>query len=301
MPNAPIILFVFNRPEHTKNTLEALTRNVEFSESPFFVFCDGPRNDKELGDVEATRLIVRDWPHPQKIIVERDSNYGLAKSIITGVTELCEKFGKVIVLEDDLIVSPIFLNYMNTALNLYEKEDKVMQISGHMFPVNVASSDDAVMLPFTTSWGWATWDRAWQHFDPDMLDMAKLKADVDLKNKFNCDGGFPGFKMLKKQQQGEINSWAIRWYLSVFIKNGLILFPKQTLVINDGFDGSGTNCYNSNKLVEEYLRTEKIEEYPAVAFNENAFKVVKKFLRKEQAILRKLFKYGGGIWSRLIG
>jgi hypothetical protein len=299
MSNAPIVLFVFNRPEHTQNTLEALSRNVEFCESPFFVFCDGARKDQELKDVESTREIVRNWPHPKKVIVERDCNFGLAKSIISGVSELCASFGKVIVLEDDLTVSPFFLNYMNTALNLYEKEERVMQISGHMFPVNILSNDDAVMLPFTTSWGWATWDRAWQHFDSQMLGIDVLKADKHLKRKFNCDGGFQGFKMLRKQQQRKVDSWAIRWYLSVFLKKGLILFPKETLVINDGFDGTGTNCYNTSKLVEEYLRIEKIENYPSVSINENAFAVVKKFLKKEQAVLKKILKYGGGLWTQL--
>jgi len=297
---APILLFTFKRPEHTRRTLESLAHNPEFAESPLFIFCDGARNELEAVQVEATRKLVRDWPHSKKTLIERDRNWGLANSIISGVTELCGRFGRVIVVEDDLIVSPVFLNYLNAALVHYADEPRVMQISAHMFPVDIQSKFDAVMLPFTTSWGWATWDRAWKHFDPSMSGIEKLKADNVLARKFDLDGGYPAFQMLCQQKMGKIDSWAIRWYLSVFLAEGLVLFPKQTLVMNEGFDGSGSNC-KTPQLKSEVLRFDPIELLPDIQLHDNAFTSVKKHLRKERFILNKVIKYVGALWLQHMG
>lgn len=296
MMHAPIALFTFKRPEHTRRTLESLAQNPEFVESPVFIYCDGARNAAESVQVEETRKLVRDWPHPNKTIVERDRNWGLAKSVIEGVTQLCSEYGRVIVVEDDLVVSPVLLNYLNAALDRYADEPKVMQVSAHMFPVEIESDCDAVMLPFTTSWGWATWSRAWKCFDPAMTGYENLRSKRALRWQFDMDGSYPSFRMLKQQKYGKIHSWAIRWYLSVFTAKGLVLFPKQTLVRNEGFDGSGTNC-KTPQVRNEILGCTSVNKFPSVQVDDRAFAQVKHHLRKEQFILSKLIKYMGAKWA----
>lgn len=238
----PIALFTFKRPEHTAKTLEALARNPEFADLPLFVFCDAARRDNERDAVEATRAIVRDLPHPQKTVLEREKNAGLAASIIEGVGRLCRDYGRVIVLEDDLIVSETFLAFMLKALDRYESDPQVMQVSGHAFPVESFKDTDPVLfLPFISSWGWATWDRAWAAFDPKAKDWQAILRDRKLSRTFDIDGVYPYSAMLASQMEDRIDSWAIRWNWSVFKKNGCVVYPPVSLVTNIGFDGTGTH------------------------------------------------------------
>jgi hypothetical protein len=247
MELAPIALFVYNRPDHTKQTVESLQKNALSKESELFIFSDGPKNDAAKKQVMEVRDYIKTISGFKRVnIIEKEKNSGLANSIIAGVTELCERFGSVIVLEDDLIVSPHFLEYMNAALERYEKNERVMQISGFMFPVELKALTDAVFLPFTSSWGWATWQRAWQQFDPEMKGYDNLHANPALRRRFDLDGSYPYYKMLEAQRRGRIDSWAIRWYLSVFIAGGLVLHPARSLVCNGGFDNSGIHCCSSN-------------------------------------------------------
>lgn len=240
---APIALFTFKRPEHTRRTLDALARNPEFAQSELHIFCDGSRRPDEDAAVQATREVARQFGHPRKTVHEAPANRGLAASIIDGVTRLCAAHGRVIVVEDDLAVAPVFLDFLNRSLDRYADDERVMQVSGHMFPVDLpAEGGDAVFLPFTTSWGWATWQRAWSHFDPAMQGFDRVAGDAVMRCRFDLDGAYPYFSMLKKQKAGQLDSWAIRWYLSVFLRNGLVLYPRRSLVNNEGFDGSGTNC-----------------------------------------------------------
>jgi len=243
MKLAPIAFFAYKRPEHTKQSLESLARNHSAELSELFIFCDGSKKPEDNEAVDQVRQIVKSQQWCGQVhIIEREQNIGLANSIIHGVTELCNKYGKVIVLEDDLILSPFFLEYMNEALNFYEKDSKVFQISGYMFPVKLTSVSDTLFLPFIASWGWATWERSWEHFDAEMSGYTSLKNNRNLKCKFNLNNSYPYFEMLEQQIKGNIDSWAIRWYLSVFMLDGLTLYPKNSLVKNIGFDGSGTHC-----------------------------------------------------------
>jgi hypothetical protein len=283
---APIALFVFKRPEHTRRTLESLTSNLEFNRSPLFIYCDGARHEGEAAQVEETRKLVRDWPHPNKTVIERERNWGLANSVIEGVTQLCERFGRVIVVEDDLVVSPVFLNYLNAALVRYADEAKVMQISAHMFPVKIQAQTDAVMLPFTTSWGWATWDRAWKHFDSSMAGYEKLKADRALRRRFNLDGSYPYFRMLKRQAKGQIDSWAIRWYTSTFFIGGLTLYPTHSLVRNEGYGPSATHASAENRREVATVWEIPIASFPSCSVDKDVRCVVFKFLKSETSTLR---------------
>jgi hypothetical protein len=243
---APVALFVYNRPWHTRQTVEALQGNDLAGDSDLFIFSDAPKNPEAAEAVREVREYIKTISGFRSVsIIERDRNWGLANSIIDGVTKLCGELGRVIVLEDDLIVSPHFLDYMNRALERYAQEEKVMQISANMFPIKPAETlPETFFCRMTTSWGWATWDRAWRKFEPDAKRLARMIRARKLREEF--DMKYYYFQMLESQARGEIDSWAIRWYASVFLAGGLCLHPSASLVSNIGVDGSGTHCGNGN-------------------------------------------------------
>ena len=237
---AAIVLFTFNRPEHTRATLESLAQNPEFSESPLFIYCDGARNDKEAVQVQETRELVRDWPHPDKTVIERDQNWGLANSIIDGVTRLCDAHGQVIVVEDDLVVSRYFLDYMNSALDKYRDDERVISIHGYSFPI--AGLPEAYFIKGLSCWGWATWKRAWDLFEPDAQKLYDQLLERKLMHRFDLNGSYPYQRMLRDQIHGRVDSWAVRWYASALTQDKLTLYPGRSLVHNIGLDGSGIHC-----------------------------------------------------------
>ncbi len=238
--NAPIAMFVFKRPEHTRLVLESLQENPEFSESPLFIYCDGARNESESSEVEAVRKLVREWPHPNKVLIENDKNKGLANSIIQGVTEVVNKFGRIIVVEDDLVTSPFFLKYMNDALEFYKEKRNVISIHGYAFPIE--GLPESYFIKGASCWGWATWARGWDLFESDGTKLYKKLKEKNLFYRFDINGNYPYKKMLKDQISGKNNSWAIRWYASALIEEMLTLHPGRSLVANIGVDGSGAHC-----------------------------------------------------------
>ena len=243
---APIVLFVYNRPEHTRKTLESLEKNDLAKESELFIFADGPKEnttEKQLEKITKTRKIIREKNWCGKIsIIEREINLGLDSSVTKGITSVIEKFGKVIVLEDDFILSKNFLKYMNSALDKFENNNSVMQISGYMFPVEIPEKFDTFFLPFTNSWGWATWKRAWDFFDESANGLKILEKDKELRKKFNLNNSCNYYRMALKQKEKGNYTWDILFYLSVFMKKGIVLYPRKTMVINGGLDWSGTHC-----------------------------------------------------------
>lgn len=258
---APIALFVYNRPDHTARTLRSLVDNAGFYKSRLHVFCDGPKHERDAERVAATRAAVKQFSLNNLSMYEQAENIGLGNSIIAGVGRLCAEHGRVIVIEDDLVTSPYFLEYMNRALDFYADDDDVMQISGYMLPVTFSSRTDTVFLPFTTSWGWGTWARAWRHFDAAASGFDQLSRDKALRQSFDLDSSYPYFRMLKRQLAGRIDSWAIRWYLSVFLRHGLVLFPDRSLVSNIGHDDSGVHS-SPNKIYDVALRESPAKEFP---------------------------------------
>jgi len=249
---APIALFVYNRPEHTKRCLKSLSENLGFSDSKLYIYCDGPKDGSDRENVKEVVDIANDANKYGNVqVVVRLSNYGCAQSIIDGVTQILEKYKSVIVVEDDLVLSKYFLNYMNTALNYYEKNTNVMQISGYMYPVNLDIKHDTFFLSIPTSWGWGTWQRAFKHLDTEMLYYEQIINDSSLRSKFNFYDSYDFFGLLEKQKNNVIDSWGIRWYLTTFMLNGLTLYPHNSLVNNSGFDGSGTHCGVNNKYNNE--------------------------------------------------
>ena len=239
---APIAFFVYNRPEHTRRAVESLSRNPLAAESDLVIFSDAARKPEHQLNVGLVRALIRDVEGFRSVrIVERERNLGLASSIEDGVGKLCDEQGKVIVVEDDLVVVPEFLSFMNQALERYRDEPRVMQISGYMFPGAFKSGADALFLPLISCWGWGTWKRAWAYYDPGATGFANLQTNHDLREEFNVGGAYDYYHMLEEQVQGKIDSWGIRWLLSVFLQQGLVLYPVQSLVQNIGVDGSGTH------------------------------------------------------------
>ena len=253
---APIALFVYNRLDHTEQTVSALKRNLLAEDSDLFIFSDASKNLSSDEKVKAVRTFIKSTTGFKSLtIIERPHNLGLANSIIDGVTNLCNKYGQVIVLEDDLVTSPYFLKYMNDALDFYRDEERVISIHGYIYPVK-AKLPETFFLRGADCWGWATWKRGWDLFEPDG---EKLLAGINAQNirkEFNYDGSYDLVGMLYSQIKGEVDSWAIRWYASAFIKNKLTLYPGKSLVLNIGNDGSGTHCGTTEMFTSRLTKYE---------------------------------------------
>lgn len=267
---APIAIFAYRRKKLLEQVINALKENIYASESDVIFFLDGARNEIDVKEVEQVRAYVRTVDGFNSVtIVERDKNYGLAQNIIDGVTEVVNKYGKIIVLEDDIVTSKYFLEYMNKALDLYEEEKEVMEVSGYAFPHGSKGLPETAFLHFADCWGWATWKRAWDCFEKNSVELINTFTEDDIY-RFNFDGSFPFWNQVLENANGRLNTWAIFWQASVYKKRGLMLYPTKSLVLNIGLDGSGENCgivdgYNSkliNKPIEDF--PEKIEENRAV-------------------------------------
>lgn len=247
MPLAPILLFVYNRPEHVKRTLAALEQNILAKESELFIYSDAARSPQDKASVAEVRKIIRTaLPFFKQVnILERETNWGLARSIIDGVTTQINRYERVIVLEDDLIVAPYFLKFMNDALDTYQHEEKVGHIQACDFTQN-ASLPDTFLIKWTGSWGWATWKRAWKYFNPDGKALLEELQRRKLTYTFDFNGKYGYTRMLRRQTEEKNNSWAIRWNASLFLNDILSLNVGKSLVQNEGFDGSGTNCGGGN-------------------------------------------------------
>ncbi|MBE7178440.1 MAG: glycosyltransferase [Mucilaginibacter polytrichastri] len=286
---APIALFVYNRPEHTRRTLDTLRKNILAEESRLFIFSDAPKTPADEEKVQEVRRIIRQADGFRTItLVMRETNFGLANSIIAGVTKLTDEYGCVIVMEDDLISSPYMLQYFNEALSRYEREERVMHIGAYMYALKDASHlPETFFYRAATSWGWATWKRAWQHFDPDI---DRLMGQFDKKKiaRFSIEHSMNFWKQMQQFKAGKNNSWAIRWYASVFLRDGLTLNPSQSLVNNIGHDGSGTHS-GTIDVYNVQVRQSPIKEYPQVLEeNPQAYQAIHTFLSGRK----------GSLWQR---
>lgn len=262
MTYSPILLFVYNRPAHLRQLVDSLLRNAEAARSPLFVYSDAARDERDRPAVAEVRRCVHALQGFASVtVIEREENWGLARNIIDGVSTQVERYGRVIVLEDDLIVAPYFLRFMNEALDLYEDEPRVGHIQACDFTQDPALPY-TFLIKWTGSWGWATWRRAWAHFNPNGSELLQQLEERRLTRRFDFDGNYRFTRMLRRQIEGKNNSWAIRWNASLFLKDILSLNVGRSLVDNRGFDGSGTNCGGgslyASRLWMEPLPVEKI-------------------------------------------
>lgn len=243
-----VALFVFNRPEHTRRTVESLRRNQGASATDIFVFSDSFKFDSQAESVQQVRTYLRSVDGFRSVtLIERDHNWGLARSIIDGVSAVVNARGSVIVLEDDMVTSRFFLTYMNEALEKYLNDERVISIHGYVYPVEPALPE-AFFLRGADCWGWATWKRGWDLFNPDGQHLLRELKRRNLLREFDFNGTYPFSRMLKRQIQGKNDSWAVRWYASAFLADKLTLYPGRSLVHNIGNDDSGTHSGTTARM-----------------------------------------------------
>ena len=238
MEFAPIVLFVYNRPKHTKLVLDALALNFGAKDSVLFIYADGPKpgiTAEQQQSMDETRILVQSETRFKKTtVIVRNVNYGLFRNVSEGVSEVLGLYGKVIVLEDDTLPAPGFLKFINKALLLFHNSPNVYSVNGYQHPINT-NRFETILLPFTNVWGWATWSEKWGLLDPSPVELELMRNNNFVKSRFNlADYDFVHMFENKK-------SWGIKWYFKVFSYNGLNVFPTQSLVVNIGFDGSGEN------------------------------------------------------------
>lgn len=291
MTPAPILLFVYNRPEHVRQCIASLQANELAAQSPLFIYSDAAKTPESREDVEQTRQFIRTIQGFKEVtIIEREQNWGLARSIIDGVTTQVNRFGKVIVMEDDLIAAPYFLQFMNDALDTYKDEPRVGHIQGCDFTQDT-SLPDTFLIKWTGSWGWGTWDRAWKLFNPDGKELLRQLEERNLTRRFDFNGTYGYTRMLRRQIEGKNNSWAIRWNASLFLADILSLNAGRSLIQNNGFDGSGTNCgggglYNSTL----WLKPLPVEKLSPIEENEKAREAFVRYYHRTNCFMAKAIR-----------
>jgi hypothetical protein len=298
---APIALFVYNRPEHTRRTLSYLQKNLLADESRLFIFSDGPKSDADKAKIEQVRQLASEVTGFKSVkLIERETNLGLANSIISGVTKLVNEYDKVIVFEDDLLSSPYTLQYFNEALDRYAKEEKVMHVGAYMYSLPDATLPQTFFYRAATSWGWATWARAWKDFEPD-IDKLMGHFDKAKIHQFSIEGNMNFWKQMEQFKAGRNNSWAIRWYASIFLKNGLTLNPSHSLIHNIGHDGTGVHS-NNEKTYHVQVSQKPVTEFPTeLKENQQAYQAIRHFLgRRKGTLLQRGLRFMKHLQSRYL-
>lgn len=286
---APIALFVYNRPKHTERTIKFLQQNLLAPDSRLYIFSDGPKNNSDEEQVNEVRNFIKTVDGFKSVkVIESKTNKGLANSVIEGVTQLNNNYGQVIVFEDDLVSSPHTLTYFNEALNRYRNDDKVMHIGAYMYHLKDSNLPESFFYRAATSWGWATWQSAWQHFEPN-IDKLIAQFDRQKISEFAIEGTMNFWKQMQDFKKGKNNSWAIRWYASIFLRGGLTLNPSQSLVNNIGHDGTGVHS-GINDIYNVIINPKPITQFPTeITENKEAYQAIKAFLANRK----------GNLWDRV--
>lgn len=261
MDLAPICLFTYNRLAETQQTVSALQKNHLAGQSTLYIFSDGWKNEEAKEKVVEVRDFLKTITgFKEIIIIEGEANKGLAKSIITGVSKIIEKHGKVIVVEDDLILTESFLDFMNQSLSKYASETKVFSVSGFCLKMDPPKNYNADMFFWgrAHSWGWGTWADRWVTVDWDIKDWESFKNNPDEIKKFTSYGT-DLFKMLRNSMEGRISSWFIRFTYNQFKQGKLTVYPCLSKVINIGFVEDATNCRSYNRNVVNFDKSGKRE------------------------------------------
>ena len=257
---APIILFTYRRAAHTCRCVESIKASPLAEESNLYIFADAPKGSADFADVQEVRDYIKTITGFKSVVIEEATeNRGLANSVIYGVGKVLEEHGRAIVLEDDLVLSPYFLSYMNEALEMYKDEEDVININSHVLSSPMTFNKN-FLISFANSWGWATWKRGWQYFE---TDANKLLAKIESEGREReFDMGYHFTRMLREQCEGKINSWAIRWNATLFVNKKLSLNVGRPLVVNGGFGEGATHCNTpdlfSVKLYTHEIHPEKI-------------------------------------------
>ena len=273
MSLAPIVLFIYNRPELTRMTLEALAENELAGDSTLYIYCDGAKSSatkEEINLISEARKVVKERKWCGEVIVkESEVNLGLAKSIISGVTEIVNQYGRVIVLEDDLETSPYFLKFMNDSLSVYENNMKVISVGAcNFFGNDKQVIPETFFIPIPDCWGWATWKDRWALFESDSNKLYEELKNKNLMDTFNLHGNYPFEEMLKKQINGKVNSWAIRWQAVAYLNNMLALYPLKSMTIHKYSDNATHAKYDNSDIVTLCDRPIEVKEVPVTVLPE---------------------------------
>lgn len=293
---APIVVFAYNRPDHLRRTLEALSKNDLASESTLYIYCDGTRDnaaDEQKQKVNENRKVAHAVQGFKELhVVEREGNWGLKDNIINAVTEIVNRYGRVITLEDDVVSSVGFLKFMNDALNMYSDEERVMHVSAYMYP-HKSKLPDTFFYPVPyPGGGWATWARAWQWYNDDAIQLYDYWKDK--LDEFDVFGGDYLSKQLRGNCNGTMKTWFVKWYAVMKQRGALSLFPGYSLTNNIGFDESATNCYTTIKFDVVPVDYMEVKRKP-LEVNKRAQKVIYDFYqghwynkRRRSALLDKI-------------
>jgi glycosyltransferase involved in cell wall biosynthesis len=273
----PVALFAYKRADHLERTINSLKKNYLSEKIHLHVFSDGPKKSEDRACVEKVRAYIQTLTGFAKItVIISPENRGLSKSIISGVSRVLESYDRVIVIEDDLELSPYFLAYMNEALNLYQDNLQVASIHGYTLPVKT-KLPDTFFLKGADCWGWGTWKRAWNTFEQDGRILLNNLNHGGTVREFDWGGLVGNTKMLKDQIAGKNDSWAIRWHASCFLNKMLTLHPGKSLVKNIGFDGTGEHCNTDNTYDTELSSNNIILELQSILESEIGHKIYKEF------------------------
>ena len=291
MSLAPIVMFVYNRADHFLKTYEALSKCVGAAESELYIFSDGPRAEKDVQKVEEVREAARNAVKEQKFqkvsLIESKVNRGLAASVIAGVTEVLEKYGRVIVVEDDCMPSPYFLTFMNQCLTEYEKEKQVGSIAGFTPAISFPQGfqDDVFFAYRSCSWGWATWKDKWNNVDWELKQMSEFYKHPQLIRRLNSNG-MDRFIRLYRQTKGNGSSWSVRFGAHLVRNNWLTVYPRYSYIQNIGCDASGVHSREED-AEKMSVDLSKAIENPVLR---------KPYVNKEiQKVMKK--HYSGGVVS----
>ncbi|MGO3406062.1 glycosyltransferase [Marinomonas sp.] len=282
---APIILFVYNRQLHTQRTIEALKKNELAHQSELIIYSDAAKNDQAWLQVQEVRDYIKTVAGFKSVkIIERERNWGLATNIIDGVGKVVSQYGKVIVLEDDIVTSSTFLSFMNQALNYYEDQKKVWHISGWNYPIQSVGTEDAFFWRVMNCWGWATWADRWQYFDKNPQRLAHDWSHKE-KNHFDLDSSGVFWPQVLSNIDGKMNTWAIFWYSTIYENKGLCLNPVETFVDNIGFDGSGVHCGKSIELMSSDVKLNNRSKFDwpnEITESTQAVEAIKLYYKKQK-------------------
>jgi len=294
---APIALFVYNRPSHTLQTINALSSNTLARQSDLIIFSDAPKNVSHFNAVQNVRAYISQIEGFKSVtVIEREENMGLANSIIDGVARLCSEFGKAIIVEDDLITSPFFLQFMNDGLKHYEADSRVASIHGYVYPID--GLPRTFFLLGADCWGWATWKDRWELFEPNGSKLLQQLTEKKLLRKFDFNGAYSFSGMLKAQIDGINNSWAIRWHASAFLLNKLTLYPGKSLVRNIGNDGTGTHSGSTDFYSADVSDSPIDVAVIPVEESDQAFALFELFFRRNSgSFFRRVTKKLKSVWA----
>ena len=294
MSFAPIVLFVYARLSHTRLTVEALLKNPGVEVSDLIIFSDAARTTEKQENVNDVRDYLKTITGFRSITIKhRPYNFGLANSIIEGVTEVLKVHECIIVLEDDLVTSPYFLSYMNEALEKYAEDDRVISIHGYVYPIS--GLPETFFMRGADCWGWATWKNRWATFETDGAKLLDELNHRNLSKRFDFNGAYGFTKMLVDQIEGKNDSWAIRWHASAFLNNKFTLYPRKSLVLNIGNDGSGEHCCVTSVFHSDIERSPINVSTIPVEENEKSFMAFENFFCSLTGIFGRIRSYLGGI------